>query len=81
MEKQLKEVFPLTGTESVNLKLAQKLNDEEEIVLGGEKEMILYVNDFSPMYEDSRKNLIVLELRPKEYIKSQNMSITEHSTD
>ena len=72
--KTIKEVFPLTGTEVVNLKLAQNLNDEEEIVLGGKKEMVLYVNDFSPMYEDSRKNLIVLDLRPKEYIKSQNMS-------
>ena len=37
--------------------------------------MTLYVNDFSPMYEDSRKNLIVLDLKPKEYIKSQNMSM------
>ena len=73
--KTIKEVFPLTGTEVVNLKLSQNLNDEEEIVLGGEKEMILYVNDFSPVYEDSRKNLIVMELRPKEYIKSQNMSM------
>ena len=72
--KTIKEAFPLTGTETINLKLAQKLNDEEEIVLGGKKEMILYVNDFSPMYEDSRKNLIVW-IETKEYIKSQNMSM------
>ena len=72
--KTLKEVFPLTTTERVDIKLSQEVNGEE-IVLGGKNKLTLYVNDYTTLYEDSRKNLIDLELRSKEYIQSQNMSI------
>ena len=73
--KTIKEAFPLTGTESVNLKLSQKIGDKE-VSLGGDKEMILYVNDFSPIVEDTRKSLINLDLRSKEYIRGQHMSVS-----
>lgn len=72
--KTLKEVFPLTTTERVDMKLSQEVNGEE-IVLGGKNKLTLYVHDYTTLYEDSRKNLIDLELRSKEYIKSQNMSM------
>ena len=60
--KTLKEVFPLTTTERVDIKLSQEVNGEE-IVLGGKNKLTLYVNDYTTLYEDSRKNLIDLELK------------------
>ena len=59
--KTLKEVFPLTTTERVDIKLSQEVNGEE-IVLGGKNKLTLYVNDYTTLYEDSRKNLIDLEI-------------------
>lgn len=71
--KTLKEIFPLTTTERVDIKLSQNINGRE--VTLGNKKLTLYVNDHTTLYEDTRKNLIDLELRSKEYIQSQNMSI------
>ncbi len=65
--KSVIEGLPLVGQENVNLVMTDNIDNELKVTL--------YVNTISPISQDTRKSLIVLNLVSKEYIMNEQIRI------
>ncbi len=61
--------LPIVGQEKVELKFTD--NNEETL------DLILYVNNVKPFYDDSTKSAVVLDLVSKEFIMNQKVRVTK----
>ena len=71
--KNIIEGLPLVGQERVIL----KFTDNNKNTLGGQPELVLYVNKITPTDSKTQKSIISLELVSKESILNQKIRITK----
>ena len=65
--KNIVEGLPIVGTEKVNLSFSD--------VKGASIDIELYVNKVTPISEDTRKNMVALEMKSKEYILNEKVRL------
>jgi len=65
--KSITEGLPLVGQERVNI----KIQDNNQNVL----ETVLYVNKINPLSEDTRKQIVQLELASREFIMNEKVRV------
>ena len=65
--KNILEGLPIVGTEKVNLSFSD--------VKGASIDIELYVNKVTPISEDTRKNMVALEMKSKEYILNEKVRL------
>ena len=68
-EKTAIDGLPIVGQEKVELKFTD--NNEETL------DLILYVNNVKPFFDDSTKSAVVLDLVSKEFIMNQKVRVTK----
>ena len=68
-EKTAIDGLPIVGQEKVELKFTD--NNEETL------DLILYVNNVKPFYDDSNKSAVLLDLVSKEFIMNQKVRVTK----
>ena len=71
--KNIIEGLPLVGQERVIL----KFTDNNKNTLGGQPQLVLYVNKITPIDSKTQKSIIALELVSKESILNQKIRITK----
>ena len=67
--KTAMEGLPIVGQENVSIKLRDNNNSTLK--------MTLYVNKVTPLVDDSRKNIVQLDLASKEYIMNEKVRINK----
>tara|TARA_B100000902_G_scaffold8135_1_gene10280 strand:+ start:166 stop:1509 length:1344 start_codon:yes stop_codon:yes gene_type:complete len=83
--KTVREGLPLVGQERVEI----EFEDNNEIAIGADPKLVLYVNKITPVENDTNIELIQLELVSKEFILNEKIrvntrydgKISEHITD
>ena len=65
--KTITEGLPLVGQERVNVKIQD--NNQNEL------KMVLYVNKVNPLSEDTRKQIVQLELASREFIMNEKVRV------
>ena len=65
--KTITEGLPLVGQERVNVKIQD--NNQNEL------QMVLYVNKVNPLSEDTRKQIVQLELASREFIMNEKVRV------
>ena len=71
--KNIIEGLPLVGQERVIL----KFTDNNKNTLGGQPQLVLYVNKITPIDSKTQKSIVALELVSKESILNQKIRITK----
>ena len=70
--KSVLEGLPLVGSEKVSI----KFQDNNEVTIGDDPILDLYVNTVTPLYKDTTRSLVSLNLVSKEYIMNEKVRVT-----
>ena len=69
--KSVLEGLPLVGSEKVSI----KFQDNNEVTIGDDPIMDLYVNTVTPLYKDTTRSLVNLSLVSKEYLLNEKIRV------
>ena len=69
--KSVLEGLPLVGSEKVSI----KFQDNNEVTIGDDPIMDLYVNTVTPLYKDTTRSMVSLDLVSKEYLLNEKIRV------
>ena len=69
--KSVLEGLPLVGSEKVSI----KFQDNNDVTIGDDPIMDLYVNTVTPLYKDTTRSLVNLSLVSKEYLLNEKIRV------
>ena len=69
--KSVLEGLPLVGSEKVSI----KFQDNNEVTIGDDPILDLYVNTVTPLYKDTTRSLVNLSLVSKEYLLNEKIRV------
>ena len=70
--KSVLEGLPLVGSEKVSI----KFQDNNDVTIGDDPIMDLYVNTVTPLYKDTTRSLVNLSLVSKEYLLNEKIRVS-----
>ena len=69
--KSVLEGLPLVGSEKVSI----KFQDNNEVTIGDDPILDLYVNKVTPLYKDTTRSMVSLDLVSKEYLLNEKIRV------
>jgi len=69
--KSVLEGLPLVGSEKVSI----KFQDNNEVTIGDDPILDLYVNKVTPVYKDTTRSMVSLDLVSKEYLLNEKIRV------